>query len=825
MTIEEKIKIIEESNSFGDIPLDALPSSHKDNYYFVSYSHKDYKTVFKDILRLEEMGVNIWYDNEMHIGENWREIAQLYISKFQCSGVIFYLTENSISSPACNQEVEYVLTHNKKFLSINKPLDGCGMQSGYSMLKELQKRGLNCEQSLLDNFKKAFPNEVLYLGIDESIEKKAHQITSIEREDLLQVETVNSWSTNKTELMVSSCRDNTIINLDLSKIYDVDGITDNIKIIGDCVFTNSIKLQNVSISNKLYKIGESAFRNCNSLTTLDLSGVESIEIGKKSFMNCSSLKEIDLSKAKKVEESAFEGCSLLDIKTLNGEISGNAFYKTKIESIDYIASDARLTRSAFWGCKTLKSFNIRGKFTQDLGESVFYGCESLESVGPFIAPWSFDHGCNKTIKIGAYAFDGCQSLKSIKITGGWDLSKSDGAFWGCSSLAELDLDVSGDAIPYSFARGCKSLTSVTNSERFTVIGEEAFEDCVMLNSFDLTNAQHIDKAAFVGSGVERIYLKNIKTIAKSAFANCKSLKSVYIGKECEKIEGLAFLGCSSLHTVKILSENVKFGKDNDTFEYSNNIKAFYLVSKEVFDEIKEGGILEKLSVLYIGEGVDISELDLQDFDKAESDEGGFYKFVAREKEVFVDPEDAIDITSNEINEPDSFSPNYKHKNEDAFVEFMAKDVIIKHRRLKNPHTYFVEQVELFEDEMTIDYLVVSTHTKKSFKIDGSLIEDIQRAPKTIGDWFKIDDTNELNEKSCCIIGNGEYHYCTVKIVNCNPVPLMDENLNFKYAVEVIIFIEDDEIKAISGIDIDSITVFNDDFETEKVIERASFKPF
>ena len=41
------------------------------------------KREFKDILMLEEMGINVWYDNEMHIGENWREVAQLYISKFQ----------------------------------------------------------------------------------------------------------------------------------------------------------------------------------------------------------------------------------------------------------------------------------------------------------------------------------------------------------------------------------------------------------------------------------------------------------------------------------------------------------------------------------------------------------------------------------------------------------------------------------------------------------------------------------------------------------------------------------------------------------------------
>ncbi len=817
MTLEEKIKIIEATSSFEQIPLEAMPSSHKDNYYFVSYSHKDYKTVFADILRLEELGINIWYDNEMHIGENWREIAQLYISKFQCSGVIFYLTENSISSPACNQEVEYVLTHNKNFLSINKPLDGCGVQSGYSMLKELQKRGLKCEQSLLDNFEKAFSDEVLYLGINESIERKAHQISSIQREELLDLDVVTSWETDKSEIVVTACKDNTLINLDLSKIHEAKGTSDNISIIDDCVFTNSIKLQSVRVSSKLRKIGESAFRNCVSLENIDLSRSKELEIGKNAFKNCSALKSIDLSKAKLIDEKAFEGCQSLDVRELNGEIKHSAFYKTSISNIDYIAENPKIGRSAFWGCKSLKSFNITGTFMQDLEPNAFYGCENLKNVGPFIAPWSVQGRNDATINIGAYSFNGCESLENIKFVGAWDTSSSHGAFWSCKSLKKLDLDIKGTEIPPCFARECKSLEVVSNSERFVTIGEEAFENCESMKAFDLSNAQSIGVGAFAGAGLERAYLKNVKTIDKSAFANCKSLTNVYIGADCQSINSYAFLGCTALKTVKILSESVNVEK-GDIFPYTEEIKCFYLRSKDVLDLIVEEKVIDSLAILYIGDNLDISALNLEGFDKVDSDEGGFYKFVAKEKVVFIDLEDEIDITSNEINEPDPYSNKFKYE-DDAFVKFTARDVEIKHRRLKNPRIYFVEQVQLYDDEVTIDYLMVSTHTGKSFKLDGSLIESIALAPKTVGSWFKIDNTDELDEKNCCIIGNGEYHYGIVKIVRCNPIPLIDEKVNFKYAVESIIYIEDDEIKAISGIDIDSITVFNDDFETEKVFTR------
>ena len=104
LDLQEKIRLIEESNSFLDLNKDILPKVYKEDYYFVSYSHKDYKKVMKDILLLEDVGINIWYDSDMHIGENWEDIAEMYISKYQYKGIIFYLSENSILSKACNNE-------------------------------------------------------------------------------------------------------------------------------------------------------------------------------------------------------------------------------------------------------------------------------------------------------------------------------------------------------------------------------------------------------------------------------------------------------------------------------------------------------------------------------------------------------------------------------------------------------------------------------------------------------------------------------------------------------------------------------------------------
>jgi len=815
MTTEERIKIIESTNSFDEIPLDVLPPSHKENYYFVSYSHKDYKRVFADILRLEALGINIWYDNEMHIGENWREIAQLYISKFQCAGIIFYLTEHSISSPACNQEVEYVLTHNKNFLSINQPLEGCGVQSGYGMLKELQKRGLQCSPSLLENFQKAFSDEVLYLGIDEKIERKAQQISSIQREPLLRLEKREDWHTKQEELAVIACRDNTLIQVDLSKIHEADGFSGNVAAIDDCVFTNSIKLQSVKLSDRLHKIGESAFRNCDSLEEIDFTSLRDLEIGKSAFKGCSKLKSVDLSHAKKVDEDAFSECEQLTVATLNGEIGRNAFYKTSIENVDYIAESPYLRDGAFWCTKSLRTFRIQGKFTNDLGDSAFYGCENLQEAGPFVAPWTLFNENERMLKIGAYAFNACDALESVRFVGAWDTSTAIGAFWSCRSLREIDLDVKGTVIPSCFARKCERLERVAHSERFTSVGEEAFEGCGMLTAFDLSNAEVVEKGAFADAGLERAYLKSVRQIGKSAFANCKNLQSVYVGKACKRIDSCAFLGCTSLKTLKILSEDVEI--KNDFLSYAE-VQCLYLSGQKALEALP-ATVFEQLSVLYLAEG--LGEREMEGFDRAESDELGFYKYVARGKEVYIDPEDTLDLTDSELNEADAFSPKYVPPKDARIIEWIGADVLVKHRRLKRARKYFVEELVFTDGGKALDYLTVSVHSGKSFRLDGTLIESVEPTDKTVGAWFFVAEPKSLEERDCCIVGNGEFHYAHVSIVRYNPIPRWNAETGFSYAIESLIYLEDDQMKAISGLDLESITVFNADFEAEATYTRTA----
>lgn len=807
MTIDEKINLIENSPSFADIPQDALPPSHKDNYYFVSYSHKDYKEVLKDILRLEALGVNIWYDNEMHIGENWREIAELYLSKFQCSGVIFYLTENSISSPACNKEVEYVLTHDKQFLSINKALDGRPLESGYAMLKELVNRGLKCDEKLIENFKKAFPDEVLFLGIDDTAERKASKINAIPRADLLTVEVREDLRTDSNRLVLTECKDNSIISVDLSKERECDGIVGTIEEIGDCVFTNSVKLARVKLPKKLDKIGENAFRNCRLLTDINLSDTQNVEICNGAFRGCTDLEHIDLTRVRSIGARAFAHCNSLNVNEINGKISRDAFYGTHLDNVKYIAERAKLENFAFYGCRELKNIEICGTFFDNLGVNAFGWCVALEQAGPFNAPQMFDDPNKESVKMGAYAFNGCTKLKKVEFHGAWDMADAYGAFQSCRSITDLVLDIKGRRIPRDFAVECVSLTHING--RFTEVGEQAFMSCLSLSEFDFTDVTSVGKSAFFNTAIETAYLKNVREIGRAAFSHCKKLKRVYIGEECRKIESFAFLDNEELKSIKIYSRDVDLSKAQDVFGSKHNIFVALVCSRDVYDLLDRENIISELDTLYLASDIFTGDYVELGFTETQSDESGFRKFVRGTRAECESEENPI-LTDDELNAPDHGGNLLSL---DAPInELIGREVLIKHKRLKAPHAYFVEKVGAVDGK--ISSLTVSVHSGVSFVLDGTLIQSVEVTSPVKGKRIALETPDELDGKQLCISGNGDIKYCTA--VSVRVLPEEDG----KFPVDTIVYDDgEDELSAISGLDAQSVTVFSEDFEPVNTISK------
>lgn len=104
------------------------------NFLFVSYSHKDMDSVREDVRALHAMGARIWFDENMRIGDNWREIAKAKIDHPNCKGVIFYNSMASFLSDAVMLERREAVARakaEKDFGVFSVNLGGKSMQKIY----------------------------------------------------------------------------------------------------------------------------------------------------------------------------------------------------------------------------------------------------------------------------------------------------------------------------------------------------------------------------------------------------------------------------------------------------------------------------------------------------------------------------------------------------------------------------------------------------------------------------------------------------------------------------------------------------------------------
>ena len=177
-------------------------------------------------------------------------------------------------------------------------------------------------------------------------------------------------------------------------------IAEGVTSIGERAFYNCTSLTSVTIPHSVTSIGGWAFSGCTSLTSVTIpDSVTSIGVG--AFASCTSLTGIWVAEGNSHYSSDVSGVLFNKDKTTlvqcSGAFSGSYAIPDSVTSI---------VGYAFDGCASLTSVTIPDSVTS-IGSSAFEGCTSLTSV---TIP-------DSVTSIGSCAFYGCDNLTDVYYTG------------------------------------------------------------------------------------------------------------------------------------------------------------------------------------------------------------------------------------------------------------------------------------------------------------------------------------------------------------------------------------------------------------------------
>ena len=274
----------------------------------------------------------------------------------------------------------------------------------------------------------------------------------------------------------------------------------------------------ITISNSVTSIGNSAFSDCSGLTSITIPN-NVTSIGYRAFYGCSGLMSIMVESGNKIYDSRNKCNAIIETNT-NTLIVG--CQNTTIPN-----SVTGIGNSAFSGCSGLTSITIPNSVTS-IGNSAFTGCSGLTSI---TIP-------NSVTSIGENAFYGCIGLTSVTI-GNSVTSIGDGAFEDCSALTSITIPNSVTSIGERAFYGVFNIVysgSATGSPWGAKNMNGYADDYFVYSDSTKTTLLHCSRSA-IG---DIVIPNSVTSIGDGAFYGCRGLTSVTIPNSVTSIGERAF---------------------------------------------------------------------------------------------------------------------------------------------------------------------------------------------------------------------------------------------------------------------------------------------
>ncbi len=300
-------------------------------------------------------------------------------------------------------------------------------------------------------------------------------------------------------------------------------------------------IKQVVIGNGVTSVGEQAFADCFSLTSVALpDGLTSIE--DHAFIECVSLTGITIpASVTFIGNQAFAYCDGLTGVTVDGEnadycdVDGVLFTKDMKTLITYPAA------------KTDASYVIPDSVTF-VGTSAFAGCTSLQSV---TVPAS-------VMSIGSFAFSGCDNLTVSGYTGSAaeTYANENGIPFVSLGNAAVVESTSGTC----GADGDNLTWKLTFDGTLTISGTGAMADFGLVFDASMPTLKPAPWNSH-NNDIKAVVIENgVTSIGSQAFSNCTVLLRVTLPDSVTSIGANAFLGCFNLTEITIPAGVVSLGE-------------------------------------------------------------------------------------------------------------------------------------------------------------------------------------------------------------------------------------------------------------------------